>query len=113
MAGSGTSGVAVSPIRVVIAKPGLDGHDRGAKVIARALRDAARLRHGIGVGHDLGGGRIVAENDVGRGHDCQQRVVVAAAVIDALASLELKYPSVGKTRLKELAEAKKVLLAEK
>jgi methylmalonyl-CoA mutase, C-terminal domain len=29
-----------STIRVVIAKPGLDGHDRGAKVIARALRDA-------------------------------------------------------------------------
>jgi methylmalonyl-CoA mutase, C-terminal domain len=30
----------VRKIRVVIAKPGLDGHDRGAKVIARALRDA-------------------------------------------------------------------------
>ncbi len=29
-----------SSIRVVIAKPGLDGHDRGAKVVARALRDA-------------------------------------------------------------------------
>jgi methylmalonyl-CoA mutase C-terminal domain/subunit len=29
-----------SRIRVLIAKPGLDGHDRGAKVIARALRDA-------------------------------------------------------------------------
>ena len=29
-----------TPIRVVIAKPGLDGHDRGAKVVARALRDA-------------------------------------------------------------------------
>ena len=29
-----------SPIRVIIAKPGLDGHDRGAKVVARALRDA-------------------------------------------------------------------------
>ena len=29
-----------SPIRVVVAKPGLDGHDRGAKVVARALRDA-------------------------------------------------------------------------
>ena len=29
-----------SPPRVVIAKPGLDGHDRGAKVVARALRDA-------------------------------------------------------------------------
>jgi len=29
-----------APIRIVIAKPGLDGHDRGAKVIARALRDA-------------------------------------------------------------------------
>jgi methylmalonyl-CoA mutase C-terminal domain/subunit len=28
------------PIRVLVAKPGLDGHDRGAKVIARALRDA-------------------------------------------------------------------------
>ena len=31
---------AYAKIRVVIAKPGLDGHDRGAKVIARALRDA-------------------------------------------------------------------------
>ena len=30
----------MSKVRVVIAKPGLDGHDRGAKVIARALRDA-------------------------------------------------------------------------
>ena len=28
------------PIRVLVAKPGLDGHDRGAKVIARALRDS-------------------------------------------------------------------------
>jgi methylmalonyl-CoA mutase C-terminal domain/subunit len=34
------SEVAVRKIRVVIAKPGLDGHDRGAKIIARALRDA-------------------------------------------------------------------------
>jgi methylmalonyl-CoA mutase C-terminal domain/subunit len=34
-----TMGVS-GPIRVVVAKPGLDGHDRGAKVIARALRDA-------------------------------------------------------------------------
>ncbi|MBA3309038.1 MAG: cobalamin B12-binding domain-containing protein [Nocardioidaceae bacterium] len=30
----------MAPIRIVIAKPGLDGHDRGAKVIARALRDS-------------------------------------------------------------------------
>lgn len=29
-----------APLRILIAKPGLDGHDRGAKVIARALRDA-------------------------------------------------------------------------
>ena len=29
-----------SPLRIVVAKPGLDGHDRGAKVVARALRDA-------------------------------------------------------------------------
>ena len=35
-AGTAASG----PIRIVIAKPGLDGHDRGAKVVARALRDA-------------------------------------------------------------------------
>ncbi|MDQ1246684.1 MAG: isobutyryl-CoA mutase small subunit [Actinomycetota bacterium] len=32
--------MAESPVRVVVAKPGLDGHDRGAKVVARALRDA-------------------------------------------------------------------------
>ncbi|WP_327067321.1 cobalamin B12-binding domain-containing protein [Kitasatospora sp. NBC_01250] len=32
--------VGSGPIRVVVAKPGLDGHDRGVKVIARALRDA-------------------------------------------------------------------------
>jgi methylmalonyl-CoA mutase C-terminal domain/subunit len=32
--------VAVRRLRVVVAKPGLDGHDRGAKIIARALRDA-------------------------------------------------------------------------
>ena len=30
----------VTPIRVVVAKPGLDGHDRGAKVVAKALKDA-------------------------------------------------------------------------
>lgn len=35
-ADAGTGG----PLRIVVAKPGLDGHDRGAKVIARALRDA-------------------------------------------------------------------------
>ena len=29
-----------TPLRIVIAKPGVDGHDRGAKVVARALRDA-------------------------------------------------------------------------
>ena len=34
------SRVAMDKIRVIVAKPGLDGHDRGAKIIARALRDA-------------------------------------------------------------------------
>lgn len=29
-----------APIRVLVAKPGLDGHDRGAKIVARAMRDA-------------------------------------------------------------------------
>lgn len=33
-------GVEIARIRILIAKPGLDGHDRGAKVVARALRDA-------------------------------------------------------------------------
>ena len=36
----GGQGSRRAPIRVLVAKPGLDGHDRGAKVIARALRDA-------------------------------------------------------------------------
>jgi PPK2 family polyphosphate:nucleotide phosphotransferase len=40
------------------------------------------------------------------------RIVVAAAVIDALAALDLHYPKVSKEKLAELAEAKKVLLAE-
>jgi len=31
---------AVKPVRILLAKPGLDGHDRGVKVVARALRDA-------------------------------------------------------------------------
>jgi methylmalonyl-CoA mutase C-terminal domain/subunit len=35
-----TEGTNGRKIRVVVAKPGLDGHDRGAKIIARALRDA-------------------------------------------------------------------------
>jgi methylmalonyl-CoA mutase C-terminal domain/subunit len=34
------SAASAKKIRVVVAKPGLDGHDRGAKIIARALRDA-------------------------------------------------------------------------
>ncbi len=41
------------------------------------------------------------------------RVVVAAAIIDALASLDVKYPVVGPEKLKELAAAKRSLLAEK
>jgi methylmalonyl-CoA mutase C-terminal domain/subunit len=35
-----TAGERKRPLRIVVAKPGLDGHDRGAKIIARALRDA-------------------------------------------------------------------------
>jgi len=40
------------------------------------------------------------------------RIVVAAAVIDALASLKLRYPEVGRDKMKELAAAKRELLAE-
>ena len=39
-AGHGSAASGGRKIRVVVAKPGLDGHDRGAKIIARALRDA-------------------------------------------------------------------------
>jgi len=35
-----TSTSSTPPIRIVVGKPGLDGHDRGAKIVARALRDA-------------------------------------------------------------------------
>jgi methylmalonyl-CoA mutase C-terminal domain/subunit len=35
-----SASASIKKIRVVVAKPGLDGHDRGAKIIARALRDA-------------------------------------------------------------------------
>ena len=39
--GTGDTGVpAVGRVRIVVGKPGLDGHDRGAKIVARALRDA-------------------------------------------------------------------------
>jgi hypothetical protein len=41
------------------------------------------------------------------------RVVVAAGIIDALASLDVKYPEVGPEKHKELAAAKRALLAEK
>lgn len=39
MMNAGTISMADRPIRVLLAKPGLDGHDRGAKVLARGLRD--------------------------------------------------------------------------
>ena len=47
-------------IRVLVAKPGLDGHDRGAKVIARALRDAGMEVIYTGLAADAG-------------DDCQRR----------------------------------------
>src|ERR1700749_4519093 len=53
-------------IRVVVAKPGLDGHDRGAKIIARALRDAGM--EGIYTGLHQTPGQIVEtviEEDAG------------------------------------------------
>ncbi len=40
MSGAAPGGESGSKVRILVAKPGLDGHDRGAKVIARALRDA-------------------------------------------------------------------------
>ena len=41
------------------------------------------------------------------------RVVVAGAIIETLASLDLHYPKIGKEKLKEIAEAREMLLAEK
>jgi len=40
MASASSSKAPARPIRILVAKPGLDGHDRGAKVVAAALRDA-------------------------------------------------------------------------
>jgi methylmalonyl-CoA mutase C-terminal domain/subunit len=40
LTGAGHYRAAMSRIRIVVGKPGLDGHDRGAKIVARALRDA-------------------------------------------------------------------------
>ncbi len=40
MASASSSKAPTRPIRILVAKPGLDGHDRGAKVVAAALRDA-------------------------------------------------------------------------
>lgn len=40
MTNKNTNGVSGTPVRILVAKPGLDGHDRGAKIVARALRDA-------------------------------------------------------------------------
>lgn len=40
MSSQAAEGTKAPPIKVIVAKPGLDGHDRGAKVVARALRDA-------------------------------------------------------------------------
>lgn len=40
MAASTTTSTSSRKVRILVAKPGLDGHDRGAKVVARALRDA-------------------------------------------------------------------------
>ena len=48
----------VEKIKVVIAKPGLDGHDRGAKVVARALRDAGIEVIYTGLHQPLNGARI-------------------------------------------------------
>ena len=47
-----------TPIRVLVAKPGLDGHDRGARIIARALRDA--------------GMEVIYTGSTDPGNDCQR-----------------------------------------
>ena len=84
-------------IRVLIAKPGLDGHDRGAKVIARALRDAGIVQACMGEvggvmppGFDFGNSPFeVATHDFG-GQAVAQRTsagtqgIVAASGADAL-----------------------------
>ena len=55
-------------IRVLVAKPGLDGHDRGAKVIARALRDAGMevIYTGLRQTPEMIAGRIAGRCRCGR-----------------------------------------------
>ena len=78
-----TTAVTDRRLRILIAKPGLDGHDRGAKIIARALRDA-RLRGDLhrpapDAGDDRRGGaaggrrRDRPEHPVRRAHDALSR----------------------------------------
>ena len=72
-------------IRVVVAKPGLDGHDRGAKIIARALRDAGMeviytgLHQTPGADrrdrHPGGRRRRRAVDPLGRAHDARPAIV--------------------------------------
>ena len=52
-------------IRVLVAKPGLDGHDRGAKVIARALRDAGMEVIYTGLRQTV---EQIVEAEIGRAH---------------------------------------------
>ena len=60
-------------IRVLVAKPGLDGHDRGAKVVARALRDAGMevIYTGLRQTPDMVAEAALEDGDAGQSPQCQ------------------------------------------
>ena len=71
------------PIRVLVAKPGLDGHDRGAKVVAAALRDAGMevIYTGLHQTPDMIADAAVQEDvDFGSGRNGELSPCLAAAV---------------------------------
>src|SRR5207245_3973648 len=69
--------VATKPVRIVVAKVGLDGHDRGVKVVARALREA-----GYGVFYT--GIRMTPEKDVDAALQVDPKVTSLTTNSDAL-----------------------------
>jgi methylmalonyl-CoA mutase C-terminal domain/subunit len=76
-------------IRVLIAKPGLDGHDRGAKIVARALREAGMEVDYTGIRQTP---KAIAEAAAGGGYDVLGLSILSGAhltlfpqVVDALA----------------------------
>ena len=85
-------------IRVLIAKPGLDGHERGAKVVARALRDAGMEVIYLGLRQTTESIVAAAEQEdadaIGLSMHNAGHLTLAPAMLEALAAADLDIPVV-------------------